>query len=344
MPDLHSIVTQLESLVKAAASEQNIPGSDLRRIFRFISKVNQVVTQAFQNVYPILIEITLLNEDDLKSADIKEINRELELLNSRDYYRNVELICGRLRELRDQYDEYIRPSLHHLSLDKQRDFSMIFLLLQDRESYIMQIVEEMTHTITSRLQNLNGKDDLIELKEQAMQMATHLKEGLDELQVMNSRILGLSGARESFLELTETDRFDLEKQIINHFNYVDKSISMGDINNSGNFNIGDNNTQSITNTTNQSPGELINIIELLIQEIRDEQIADEEKNKALRYLEVAKSELKEENPDKGFIGKNMKKVADTLESTGKILEHGSSIGSKIFSVLKWVGVAVSAAI
>ena len=187
MDNVNALVQQLENLIQAVAANQQINGSDLRRVMRFISKVNQVVNQAFQNVYPILLEIKMLKEEDIGTKKIEKIEEELELMNARDYYRNVELICGQLRELQSQYERFISPIVASLDTDVQLEFSRIFQLLEDREDNIMYMVRQMTGQVSYQLHTLSNTQQLAELQATAARMADSIKDAISEMQLMNTK-------------------------------------------------------------------------------------------------------------------------------------------------------------
>ncbi|MBD2254942.1 hypothetical protein [Nostoc parmelioides] len=79
--------------------------------------------------------------------------------------------------------------------------------------------------------------------------------------------------------------------------------------------------------------------------IKNTSIPQNQQEKALRYLSVAKEEAQTENPDKQFTADSLKKVAGVLKETNETIETGQKIWGKIQPILKqllpWLGVASS---
>lgn len=67
-----------------------------------------------------------------------------------------------------------------------------------------------------------------------------------------------------------------------------------------------------------------------------------QQDKALRYLDVAKEEAQSEKPDKKFTADSLKKVAGVLKETNETLETTQKIWDKVQPVFKqllpWLGV------
>jgi hypothetical protein len=101
-------------MTEAVAADKNITDFDLRRVLRFLSKVIQVVEQAFQDVLTTMIEFKYVTGDDLHSGKIPQLTKELDLLQSRSRYRDAEEICNRLHHLGDFYNAEIEPITRNL--------------------------------------------------------------------------------------------------------------------------------------------------------------------------------------------------------------------------------------
>lgn len=54
---LVGLVKQIDQMVETVAAAPGLDDSELRRILRFLSQVIQIVEQAFQDAYTLLIEI-----------------------------------------------------------------------------------------------------------------------------------------------------------------------------------------------------------------------------------------------------------------------------------------------
>jgi hypothetical protein len=339
--DIRPLVEQLEKMVLSVTSDRNINDSDLRRVLRFVSKIVQVVNQAFLNIYPILIEIKFLKMEDLQTGKLPEILKELELLNSRDYYRDIELICGQLKELSNQYKEQIEPIIHCLNINTRENFEQVFMLLEQHEGYIMFIIKEMTYKLRYSLTRINSPLKLEKVKKDVEKDAEKFRITLDELQVISNKILGISG-KDGFLELTETNRLQIRDEINYSFNYIDKRIKTGNIT-GHQVAVGSNINQSIGQDDHSGldAKEVYKLFEELINDIKSEGLPIESKGKIIKQLEVTKDELKEENPDKDYIGKNIQKATDTLKKAGMLIDQTSSIGQKLFKIGRWIGTVIS---
>ncbi|MBB4080951.1 hypothetical protein GGR28_003590 [Lewinella aquimaris] len=335
------LVEQLKQMVLSASSDANISNSDLRRVLRFVSKVVQVVNQAFQNVYPLLIEIKFLRPEDLHTEKHRLILKELDLLCSRDYYRDIQLICGQLRELEQQYTEQIQPIVNKLNPDGQDDFSQVFSLLEHHEGYILMIMQDLTYNLVRRLEQVDDATELQNIKIYAGDRAREIKKSLTELQLIGNKILGLSG-KEGFLELTQTDRLQLRDEIRYDFNIVDNSIRTGDVSGQQ-VAIGRDIAQSVHTETHTGldAKQVQLLLDELIREVRKEGLPATAEAKVIKQLEISKDELNEENPDKDYIGKNLQKVTDTMVKAGTIIDQSSSIGLRLLKLGKWIGTAIA---
>ena len=88
--ELTKLAQQILLMTESATSDRHVAGRELRQLLRFITKMVQVVDQAFQNVYLTLTEIKLLRPTDLGTDAITDIERDLELIFSRSWYRDTE--------------------------------------------------------------------------------------------------------------------------------------------------------------------------------------------------------------------------------------------------------------
>jgi hypothetical protein len=216
---LVELVTEIDRIVDTAVSDPTLEDADSRRLLRFISQVIQVVEQAFQDVLSLLIEIKLLQESDLHSSKMVELRKNAELLTSRSYYRDAAEICSRLKHLRANFDEFIRPSVSHLP--NFSDWQGVFGLIEHREGRIIMLVEQSVYEISDLLDRVDS-GNLDSVKNNANQYAEELRSLLKELRELTNRILGFSG-HAGFLELT-TNRSELQREVKL---MVDKSITHG---------------------------------------------------------------------------------------------------------------------
>ena len=88
------------------------------------------------------------------------------------------------------------------------------------------------------------------------------------------------------------------------------------------------------------------VIELLTQletQLRHQELPEGAQVKAIKYLEAAKAEVQEKEPDKQLAAGNLKRMAETIESSSKTMESGKKIWETtkpiLGTLLPWLGVA-----
>jgi Effector-associated domain 11 len=226
MTQQSDLINQLKLMTQAVIDSANIDVTDSRKVLRFISKLTQVINQAFNNIYPILIEVSLLRESDLGSDKIQELRREVKLLTSRDYYRDVQLICGQLNELQGQYRDNIEPIINNFTANQKNEFKEVFYLIDQHEGYLIRIVNDMTYEIDQKLDNLNRTHSVDDLVSFASEQAQIFKQSINELNLLGNKILGVSG-KEGLLELLSTDKLSDAKTVIHNITLANE-IVMGD--------------------------------------------------------------------------------------------------------------------
>src|SRR6266568_3239699 len=136
--EIQTLISQVQTMAETAVSDRNISNPDLRRVLKFLTKVVQVVDQAFQDVYATLIEFKFLTAEDINSGRLKDLGKELALLRAHDRYRDAEQICSRLHGLSEQYDQHIEPIVKKLSNPSQ--WYVLFGLLEEHEGRIIGMV------------------------------------------------------------------------------------------------------------------------------------------------------------------------------------------------------------
>jgi hypothetical protein len=220
------LINQLKMMTQAVIDSANIDVTDSRKVLRFISKLTQVINQAFNNIYPILIEVSLLRDSDLGSDKIQELRREVKLLTSRDYYRDVQLICGQLNEIHAQYRESIEPIINNFTPNQKNEFREVFYLIDQHEGYLIGIVNNMTYDLDRQLDDLAHNHSVGKLVAFASEQAQVFKQSINELNLLGHKILGVSG-KEGLLELLATDKLSGVKNVIHNITLANE-IVMGD--------------------------------------------------------------------------------------------------------------------
>lgn len=194
--EFDSLVDQITDMAEAVTVDENISDFDLRRVLRFLTKVIQVVEQAFQDVLTTMIEFKYVSDEDLHSGRVRQLAKELELLESHSRYRDAEEICSRLHHLGDFYRSEIEPITQNLP-NRNRWWG-VFQLLDEYEGRIIMIVQRSIR----ELRQLLSQSDTRKINSVAEEHSEAIKESLSKLRSLNSQILGLSG-NIGLLELTE---------------------------------------------------------------------------------------------------------------------------------------------
>ncbi|MGF1516317.1 MAG: hypothetical protein ACFCVB_00735 [Nodosilinea sp.] len=110
--------------------------------------------------------------------------------------------------------------------------------------------------------------------------------------------------------------------------------------------VGNNNTQSATApspcdmATQHEVAELILQIKQVVQSLS---ISESAKEDSIKFLDIAKSEVEEEEPDKEFVSKNLERAAKNIGLLEKTLDSGQQV-MEIISPLfrksaRWLGPA-----
>lgn len=115
--------------------------------------------------------------------------------------------------------------------------------------------------------------------------------------------------------------------------------------------IGNNNQQISTTqtTTSEAMPDVPNVLSLLAELktlIQTSALPDADKEKATTYLEAAKTEATEAEPDKELFAKNLERTAKTLKSADEALQTGTNLFGRVVPIFKaiapWVGTAAGA--
>lgn len=188
------VVDQIEDLVQAATNSDSLSDSGLRDILGFLTKVAQVIEQAFSDVLTVLIELKHTTPQNW-NIDRPHLSAQLDQLLVRSRYRDAEEICSRLHHLSDQFRVEIEPLVAGLG-DKQR-WWQVFGLIDEHEGKVIELVRRTVQDLSKLLLDAG----LREVQETAADRAEKVAAALAELRKLTSGILGLSG-RAGFLELT----------------------------------------------------------------------------------------------------------------------------------------------
>lgn len=243
--ELTKLAQQILLMTESATSDRHVAGRELRQLLKFITKMVQVVDQAFQNVYLTLTEIKLLRPTDLGTDAIMDIERDLELILSRSWYRDTEEICSRLHHLTQLYQQQVAPIVS--KLDQHETWQQVFYLIDEYEGRIIFLVRDSVQEIGQLLESLHTEDDIRTISQLANQKRRAIHEVLQVLRDLQNQILGLSGA-DGFLEMTDSKRGDISQSIhilidkVTQINTAGGAYVAGDVSAGGDF-VGRDKTQ-----------------------------------------------------------------------------------------------------
>lgn len=220
MSEFDEVVGQIRHAVASVGLDRGLGDDDLRDVLAFLVKVSQVVDQAFQDVLTLAIELAYL-DPCAPSQRLTQLQKELELLTARSHYRESLEICSRLKHLKEQFDEHIRPALGTVA--DEAEWRQLFWLIEDREGRLIELVASTAWRLGSELEHAQqGKRDSV--TRMARELIGSIRPLLADLRGLTNQVLGLSG-KPGFLELTR-DRSALRRAV----NFV---IQQGDVHVSG---------------------------------------------------------------------------------------------------------------
>lgn len=256
MSDFDQIVGQLRDAVTSVSLDRQMPEDDLRDVLSFLVKVAQVVDQSFQDVLTLAIELAYLSPADASSDRISRLQMEIELLTARSHYRESLEICSRLKHLKAQFEQHIRPTIQGFT--KAADWQQLFWLIEDREGRIIRLVESTAWTLRNELDRARNSD-VRGVNATARSLVAELRPLLADLRDMTNQILGLSG-REGFLELTR-DRSALRQAARIVINQGGFHMS-GDVYNTRNAGAVGPNAQATNTTITENYGSILQDVDL----------------------------------------------------------------------------------
>lgn len=328
---IKELAVDIENLFQTAVNDSRIDDFELRRILRFIAQVIQVVEQSFQDVLGTLVEIKLMRPEDISTPKLQELQRQLELLTSRSYFRDAFEVCSRLRHLRQNFDQFIEPSVRHIK--DYGGYKGVLGLIQEGEGKIIRLIEQTSREISYMLENIDA-NSLVEIRRTASVKSEQLKSLLADLHELNGRILGYSG-RSGFLELTR-DRNELKRSVSIMIDKRDQSTTHGHRvsivgNNTieGTLTIANNVTNSKVNSIHNDTEMLEETLKTLLNEIS--MLKDRAKPSDISAIEQdAKTFVSEAKLGKPR-AKWLELSADGLIEAAKAVD---GIGSPIISLVK----------
>lgn len=204
--DLGNLADQLRRMTATAVGDTSIETPDLMDVILFIERVVQVVRQAFEDVYAVLLQVRFFDPSAGLTAPkrLRKIKHSLAMVTVRSRYRDAEEICSRLHHLGQEYDRTIGPIVSGTAASQE--WPHIFYLLDEYEGRIINMVQAAVYDVQALLEREPTESNLRESSAIARDRAEEIKAALSKLQELQTAILGSSG-QEGLLELiTVSDR------------------------------------------------------------------------------------------------------------------------------------------
>lgn len=114
--------------------------------------------------------------------------------------------------------------------------------------------------------------------------------------------------------------------------------------------IGNHNKQTMSNEDSApnipTQAEVVELLAQIEQLIQSAELPEAVKEKAKKYVETAKIEAEEKEPDKQLISRNLERVTKNLEEADKTVDASKRIFEKIVPlvvrIVSWLGTAAAA--
>ncbi|MFF0945490.1 hypothetical protein ACFYE2_14865 [Kocuria sp. CPCC 205300] len=225
---LNELIDNLTEMTTDVVGNERVELPDLRSVLRFINNIVQVVGDTFEDVYMVLLDVSLIDPKNVGSYRINDLRVSIRGLLARSRYRDAEEICSRLHHLSEKYDETIHYIIDDTS-SRQR-WRQVFHVLDAHEGSIINMVSGTVHELDSSLENATELD-LPAVIESAERRAQEMRMALIRLQNLRNVILGLSG-NQGLMELTS--RIDRDKMA----SLTIEELRMGNVNKFGNVGSG----------------------------------------------------------------------------------------------------------
>ena len=188
---MQQIAKNLEEVTAAVVGSPEITAPDLRVFLGFINKVVQVADQVFEDVYTILIDISLLRESELDTDRILQMQRSVALLVATSRYRDAEEICSRLHHLSEHFHDTV-GSVVERAVGDTRAWYTVFELIDEHEGYLIRAVQHVSHRFSGLLDHLTVAR-LPEVRAVAATQAREVHATIERMTSLRNQILGLSG-------------------------------------------------------------------------------------------------------------------------------------------------------
>jgi transcription initiation factor IIF auxiliary subunit len=112
----------------------------------------------------------------------------------------------------------------------------------------------------------------------------------------------------------------------------------------GNYNKQGMNAETSSDSNTPTQAEVVELLAQIERIIQDAELPEVATSKATKYIEAAKIEAEESEPDKQLISKNLERVTKNLEEVDKTVDTSKRIFEKVVPLVmrisSWLGMAI----
>jgi predicted RNA-binding Zn ribbon-like protein len=196
-----------DTLFATIKGSQSIETEGLEKLLTFISRVSSECHDHFSNFIPVLIKLKYFSKEN----NVEEILEDIYQIKFKHDYKKY---CNKLRELQNNYKSIVVPELLKANLESLDEWLNIFFRFEGLPfqfitmenamhgdiSGILYLIADDSSSFMNRSYNNKTEENIQLVRKQASSYIDIINSCLDELQILNNQILGISG-RTGFLEL-----------------------------------------------------------------------------------------------------------------------------------------------
>lgn len=194
MGDPKHIADELSSWLQKVEQAPSLARDCKRDMVLFLDRVVEVVEQSFREILRLSVELRYMTEDELTPTGLRGYLKNVEMLQARDKYRDVEFICGRLHVLKQQFHD---GGLDTFTQQFGHEFHRLVNLIDDREGHLVSLAGRFSYEVRELLQQMvqaaedgrNVKAMHNRLQAEVTSRIQELTAALDQLTEIHHRIL-----------------------------------------------------------------------------------------------------------------------------------------------------------
>jgi|GEM_PF-5550987 len=329
-----SRIGQVVRAIIAGLTGARAAEGEVREVLAFLERVVGTVASGFAEVEPILRRVTAM-DDAAITIHARELHDELASVTTRETYRMVDDLCGRLAVLRDA-----SGSFNHVvaAIPNPAVWDDLFDQLQMKEGAVademQRSVGELIYYLGQWLLIGDAGATLDTIRNSANQALTSVRDKLAELQGLRRTLVAASG-KAGFATLIGAEPPRVEALIQMN---IDRSRQEFNVTAGRDAIVGGGNV-----TVGQTSGDmnLAPHFPALRQAVEALPVSDAAKEEAMDYLKVAEKQAKKETPDASLIAGNLKSAVETLKDAGAIVGAATALGQSLQPIAAALGVALA---